>query len=210
MKKRIMCYGDSNTWGFIAGSDFKRYEDGVRWTSVLADTLGADYTVLEEGYNGRTTVWFDPVEQRKSGLETLTTIIDSCSPLDVVIIMLGTNDTKCQFTATSANIASSAALIAKEIMSSPFGPVFGQAPKVLLVSPPIIENPQFAGLFDETSAAISRGFSEDFKKQAELLSCSFFDAASCTEPDPKDGVHITAESHSKLGRAIAEKILEII
>ena len=210
MKKRIMCYGDSNTWGFIAGSDFKRYEDGVRWTSVLADTLGAEYTVLEEGYNGRTTVWFDPVEQRKSGLETLTTIIDSCSPLDVVIIMLGTNDTKCQFTATSANIASSAALIAKEIMSSPFGPVFGQAPKVLLVSPPIIENPQFAGLFDETSAAISRGFSEDFKKQAELLSCSFFDAASCTEPDPKDGVHITAESHSKLGRAIAEKILEII
>ena len=65
-------------------------------------------------------------------------------------------------------------------------------------------------LFDETSAAISRGFSEDFKKQAELLGCSFFDAASCTEPDPKDGVHITAESHSKLGRAIAEKILEII
>ncbi len=210
MKKRIMCYGDSNTWGFIAGSDFKRYEDGVRWTSVLADTLGAEYTVLEEGYNGRTTVWFDPVEQRKSGLETLTTIIDSCSPLDAVILMLGTNDTKCQFTATSANIASSAALIAKEIMSSPFGPVFGQAPKVLLVSPPIIENPQFAGLFDETSAAISRGFSEDFKKQAELLGCSFFDAASCTEPDPKDGVHITAESHSKLGRAIAEKILEII
>lgn len=210
MKKRILCYGDSNTWGFIAGSDFMRYEEGIRWTSVLAEALGPDYAVLEEGYNGRTTVWFDPVEQRKSGYETLSTILDTCSPVDAVILMLGTNDTKCQFSATAANIASSAALIAKDIMNSPFGPVFGQPPKVLLVSPPVIENPQFSGLFDETSSAISREFSEEFKKQAELIGCCFFDAAICTEPDPKDGVHITKESHSKLGRALAEKILEMI
>ena len=139
MKKRVLCYGDSNTWGYIAGSNTERYDEGIRWTSVLQHELGESYTVLEEGYNGRTTVWYDPIELRPSGYETLIPCLETCSPLDAVAVVLGTNDTKTYFSGNAANIAMAAATLVKAIMNSPYGPVFGTAPKVLLIAPPIIK-----------------------------------------------------------------------
>ena len=210
MNKRIMCYGDSNTWGYIAGSECERYSDGIRWTSVLQKELGEGFTVLEEGYNGRTTVWYDPIELRPSGFETLIPCLESCSPLDIVTVMLGTNDTKSYFSGNAANIALAAATLVRTVMSCPYGPEYGTAPKVLLIAPPVIKDPDIKGMFDDESVAVSQQFSAEFHKQAEETGCYFLDAALFCEPDPRDGVHITEESHSKLGRAVAEKIREML
>ena len=52
---RILCYGDSNTWGYIPLTE-KRYPPEVRWTGRLQRLLGPDYQVLEDGLSGRTTI----------------------------------------------------------------------------------------------------------------------------------------------------------
>ena len=210
MKKRIMCYGDSNTWGYIGGSDFERYGEGIRWTSVLQQELGEGFTVLEEGYNGRTTVWYDPIELRPSGFDTLIPCLESCSPLDIVTIMLGTNDTKIYFSRNAASIALSAATLVRTVMSSPYGPEYGKAPKVLLIAPPVMKDPDIKGILDDESVKISQQFPAEFRKQAEETGCAFLDAALYCDPDPADGVHITKESHARLGRAVAEKIREML
>ena len=107
MKKRILCFGDSNTWGYCA-DDASRFDEDVRWTGLLAKMLGDGYTVIEEGQNGRTTVWDDPVENRLAGLTYLWPCMESHAPFDLIIIMLGTNDTKTYFSMTAQNIADAA------------------------------------------------------------------------------------------------------
>ncbi|MBQ9959278.1 MAG: acylhydrolase, partial [Oscillospiraceae bacterium] len=96
MEKRILCYGDSNTWGYIGGVG-ERFGRDVRWTGRLQTLLGSDYTVIEEGLNSRTTVWDDPVEMHKNGYTYLMPCLQTHRPLDLVIIMLGTNDLERRF-----------------------------------------------------------------------------------------------------------------
>ena len=91
MKKRILCFGDSNTWGYN-GENGERFDEYIRWTGRLQRLLGSEYTVIEEGQNGRTTVWDDPIENRLAGLTYLWPCMESQSPFDLIIIMLGTND----------------------------------------------------------------------------------------------------------------------
>lgn len=93
MGKRILCIGDSNTWGYIPGSG-ERYEKNVRWTGKLAQTLGENYEVIEEGMNGRTTAFTDKIEPGTAALDYLYPCLISQFPLDYIIVMLGTNDTK--------------------------------------------------------------------------------------------------------------------
>lgn len=144
-----------------------------------------------------------------SGYKYFKPCIETHSPLNLVVIMLGTNDTKCYFNANATTIAASAAKIAELALNSSCGPIYGTAPKVLLVSPPIIKNPKFRGLFDQTSEGISNQFAEAFKIQSEAINVEFLNAALYTEADPNDGVHITENSHYRLGTAIANKIQNI-
>lgn len=97
--KNILCYGDSNTWGYDAETK-NRFPPDVRWTGILKRTLGEGYHVIEEGLNGRTTVWDDPIEGYKNGREYLIPCLESHRPLDLVIIMLGTNNLKKRFSLT--------------------------------------------------------------------------------------------------------------
>ena len=210
MKKRILCFGDSNTWGYVAGENFVRYPENVRWTSVLQNELGDDFTIIEEGYNGRTTVWHDHIEDRMCGADYFPACIDSHSPLDIVIIMLGTNDTKCCFPVNASNIAAGAARIALMAKNSPFGKEYGKNPKVLLISPIEIREPKFSGMFDEKSAEISKEFANTFKEQADIIGCDFLCGADIAEPDEKDGVHMTKEGHRAFGKAVAKKIKEML
>ena len=120
MKKRVLCFGDSNTWGYN-GEDGSRFEEDVRWTGILQQLLGDEYTVIEEGHNGRTTVWDDPIENRLAGLTYLWPCMESQSPFDLIIIMLGTNDTKTYFSRTPQNIADGAARLVRTAQTSPFG-----------------------------------------------------------------------------------------
>ena len=195
MKKRIVCFGDSNTWGYNA-ADGSRYGEEIRWTGRLQKLLGEEYTVIEEGHNGRTTVWDDPIENRLAGLTYLWPCMESHSPFDLLIIMLGTNDTKTYFNVQAKSIADGAGRLVKLAQQSNFG-IGKKAPKVLLVSPVRIEESDNAGHIFGRQA---------FQEVAGEFGCYFLDAARYAGPGELDGVHLDEAAHQKLAGAVYEKI----
>ena len=209
MKKRILCFGDSNTWGYN-GENGERFDEYIRWTGRLQRLLGSEYTVIEEGQNGRTTVWDDPIENRLAGLTYLWPCMESQSPFDLIIIMLGTNDTKTYFSQSPRNIAAGAARLVRTAQASAFGPDH-KSPEVLLVSPIRVEfHESFDGMFGQQAAEKSLGFSEQFKIAADETGCHFLDASLYAGPGKADGVHLSPEGHEALAEALYEKVTEIL
>ena len=132
--KTILCYGDSLTYGFDPETSL-RHPEGVRWTSRLAGLLGSDYKVIEEGCNGRTTVHDDPVEDGRNGLKYLKPCLNSHKPVDIVILMLGSNDLKYFFHVSAAQIADDVGVLVETIRE--YTEVKqGFIPEIILVSPP--------------------------------------------------------------------------
>lgn len=132
MKKRILCYGDSNTWGYVPVTG-ERYDEDVRFTGVLAGELGRDYRVVEEGLVGRTTVFSDRMEPERCGIEHLLPFILSQLPVDWMVIMLGTNDTKTHFHVNAKEIGygmEELIIKAQHILR-----IRGSKAKILLVAP---------------------------------------------------------------------------
>ena len=207
--KTILCYGDSNTWGHHAPLG-DRFDENTRWGSRLRALLGEEYRVIEEGQRGRTTVWDDPVENRLAGLTYLWPCLDSHAPIDLVVIMLGTNDCKPYFGLHPQNIADGAGRLVDMIQKCAFGPN-DTAPKVLLISPIRITPSSFyPHLFGEKEAAKSHGFPAAYSAVAARFGCGFLDASTLAQPDPADGVHLDAEGHKALAEAVAEKVKEIL
>jgi len=210
--KSILCYGDSNTWGYNPENG-ERFPPDVRWTGVLQKELGEEYKIIEEGLNGRTTVWDDPIEGYKNGMKYLIPCLESQRPLDLVIIMLGTNDLKCRFSLSAFDIAEGAGVLVDIVLSSRAGRCWNP-PKVLLVSPIHVGDNirttwhcEAFGL--ERSVEISKGFAAHFKRIAELRGCEFMDAAAIATPSLIDAIHLDAGEHIKLGKAIAAKVKSI-
>ena len=209
MKKRILCFGDSNTWGYNA-VDASRFDERIRWTALVQKELGDEYEVIEEGQNGRTTVRDDHVENRLSGLTCLRPCMESHAPFDLIVIMLGTNDTKTYFSMSPQDIADGAGTLASIALHCPYGPE-GKAPKVLLVSPiAVAEDNPYDGLFGEQAALKTRGFLQAYSKTAEKLNCAFLDAAEYAAPGKVDGVHLDEAGHRALAEAMSAKIRELI
>ncbi|MEX2444293.1 MAG: GDSL-type esterase/lipase family protein [Alkalispirochaeta sp.] len=132
--KTILCFGDSNTWAYVPGSDGGRAALDDRWPSVLEATLNTKagerraYQVIAEGLNGRTTVFDDPFSPGRSGIAALPMLLDTHAPLDLVIIMLGTNDTKNFFGVSAEQIARGMARLAEAVAVSEAGPVADSRP----------------------------------------------------------------------------------
>lgn len=218
--KTVLCFGDSNTWGFcierfLAGDMVPRFPAEQRWTGVAAAALGDGYHLIEEGLNGRTTVFDDPVSGAyKNGSRYLLACLESHAPLDLVVIMLGTNDVKDRFSAPAADIARGAATLAATVRSSESGPR-GAAPAVLLVSPlPVgehIRQSPFGEEFGyERGREKSLRFPERYANEAKMLGVDFLDAAKLVSAHPLDSIHLSAESHAVLGKAIAARIEGIL
>jgi len=206
--KRVLCYGDSNTWGYdpLAG---ERYEKSVRWTGVLSRLLGSGYEVIEEGLNGRTTVWEDPIEGYKNGYTYLIPCLESHRPLDLVVIMLGTNDLKKRFNVSAFDIAQSAGVLVRAVMSSAAGRK-AAPPLVLLVSPPpVAKLSGFAEMF-EGAEPKSQKLGAYYFQVASELGCAFLDAGSVIRSSDVDGIHFDAEEHARLGQAVAEKVQALL
>ena len=142
MKKRILCFGDSNTWGYDPGTA-ERFPEDVRWTSLLQSLLGPEYAVLEEGQNGRTTVFADPVEGSKSGMAYLEPCLETANPLQAVVIMLGTNDAKDRFGCNAYQISQSVKRLGEIVLRRDYAPY--QKPELLIVSPIEINGGILAG-----------------------------------------------------------------
>lgn len=214
MKKRILCYGDSNTWGYIPGSGL-RYDDDIRWTAVCASKLGDDYRILEEGLNGRTTVFENSVKPFMNGKAGLGYTLLSQKPIDLTVLMLGTNDlmyVDAYQASRGADELVRYLLNADKIINSS-QPIFPNGSKVLLVSPPLVgkgvekidpDNPM------TKHPAESERFSSLYRKVAESRCVYFLDAALYASVSTIDCVHLDASSHVRLGEAIAEKIREIL
>lgn len=209
MKKRILCFGDSNTWGHNAVTG-ERYDEDTRWTGRLQNLLGPGYTVIEEGQRGRTTVWDDPVDNRMSGISYLWPCLDSHAPLDLVVIMLGSNDLKLQWNVHPKSVALGVGRLVEMTQKCYFGPNLA-APQVLLVSPiHMTENAAFPYFFDSASIEKSRQLSGEYQEIARQTGCHFLDASEYASADPVDGIHLDAEGHKNLAEALYQKIQTIL
>ena len=209
----ILCYGDSNTWGYDAKTR-NRFPENIRWPGVLRKLMGQEFHVIEEGLCGRTTVWDDPIEGHKNGSKYLIPCLESHSPLDVVIIMLGTNDLKKRFSLSSFDIAAGAGELVRITMNC-VGRAQEKPPKVLLVSPvhigETINNSELNEMFGyEDSKQKSMKLAHYFKMIAKQYNCEFLDAAEIVVPTPLDAVHIDENEHLKLGAAIAQKVTYLL
>ncbi len=201
---RILCLGDSNTWGYDPETH-ERYDNETRWPQVMLSELGVGYEVVEEGMNGRTTVWDDPVDGLMSGLAYLPPCLLSHKPLDKVLLMLGTNDLKDRFCVTAPEIAKSAGRLVRIIQASDAGPG-GTAPEVILMAPPPTVMGQDGLDTRQHGLEKSRQFAHCYSEVAQELGCAFFDVGSVIESSSVDGIHFSAEAQRTLGQAMARLI----
>jgi lysophospholipase L1-like esterase len=206
--KTILCYGDSNTWGYRPATK-DRYSRAERWVGVLQHELGTGYEVIAEGLNGRTTVWDDPIEGYKNGKEQLIPILTSHKPIDLVTIMLGTNDLKKRFSLSAFDIAEGAGVLVDIVRKSDCGPE-GHPPQVLLMAPPpVAKLTEFAEMF-EGAEAKSRKFSEHYRLVAQEYGCEFLDTGEVIVSSDLDGIHLDIGEHQKLGLAVATRVRQIL
>lgn len=179
----------------------------------LKEMLGDGYEVVEEGFSGRTCVYDDPVEGGfKSGVNYLPPCLMSHNPLDVVVVMLGTNDTKRRFGLTPMTIGQSMMQLVKTVKLYAMD-AQGNAPHIIITAPsPILDNlmdTRHGECFGPQSIEVSKGLAAEYLRISKLLRCDFFDAAPYAEVSPLDAVHLTANGHIRLAEAMAEKIKSI-
>jgi lysophospholipase L1-like esterase len=206
--KTIVCFGDSNTWGYDPATR-TRFPSDVRWTGVLQRTLGNGYKVIEEGLNGRTTNVEDPMQPHRNGLTYLPPCLESHMPLDLVTIMLGTNDLKARFGRSGSDIAEAAASLAGVARTLPVGPD-GGGPKVLLITPPpVAKLTAFAEMFVGAEEK-SRRFGQHFRTVAEWHAAPVLDAGDVIRSSDLDGIHFEADEHRKLGEAVAREVKRLL
>jgi lysophospholipase L1-like esterase len=204
----VLCYGDSNTWGFDPARG-ERFSSEQRWPGVLQKALGAGYHVIEEGLGGRTTVWEDPIEGHKNGKEYLIPCLATHSPLDLVIIMLGTNDLKVRFSVTAQDIAAGAGILV-DIINKSGTPKNTKTPRVLLLAPPTLGKLTELKEMFEGGREKSRRFSKHFKAVADMYGCEFFDTSTVIKSSDIDGIHLEKEAHQQLGKAVAREVKRIL
>lgn len=205
----ILCFGDSNTFGSMPGGG--RWPLDQRWTGILQGLLGPDYRIIEEGCGGRTTVFDDPLELDKNGRAQLPVSLRSHRPLDLVILMLGTNDMKQRFHLLPVDVAYGAAELGKLAERYDYGVGF-PTPKILLVSPihlkEGVSESVFTG-FAESAVAVSKALAPYYEAQARSHGWFFFDAAKVAVPSDGDKLHMDQASHRALAEGLADAIRPI-
>ena len=206
--KRILCFGDSNTWGYIPQTGL-RFRFGKRWTGIVQNELGKEFHVIEEGLNGRTTVLDDPEQPGRNGKTSLPSFLRRYQPLDLVVLLLGTNDLKAHLNRTAEQIADGMGELSQLVMTSHISSN-GTSPFLLLIAPPPIKtNDDYAALFDGAEAK-SVQLGDRFSQIAKETHCAYLDAGQLITTSQLDGVHWDEEAHKKLGKIVAQTVREIL
>ena len=210
--KNILCFGDSNTWGYDPATQ-TRFSKDIRWTGVLQQLLGSKYNVIEEGLNGRTTNvnekqdhglgYFRPF---RSAMDLLSVLIETNSPLDLIIVMLGTNDLKTNFNQSSEMIAKNMRLVCESIIDNDYF----QSKSIILVSPTHINegSPNLLDSFIGTTQA-SQSFSNSYRKISDDLDLYFLDASESVKTNKIDGLHWDTMQHSDFANSLFNKIKKV-
>ena len=220
--KRVMVFGDSNCWGWSPVPTVvpvTRYPSDVRWTGVMAGTLGPGYQVVEECLSARTAATNDNslglAGAGLNGLEYLPAALASHTPLDLVVIVLGTNDVKPGFGKSALEISLDVLRLAAEVQKNAGIATSYKPAKVLVVSPPPLG--KIAGvdwvqkMFPEDSIRKSKELGGVLGGMARAAGLPFFNAAaSVPQMNGSDGIHMTAESHQTLGRSMAAEVKKIL
>ena len=205
--KNILCFGDSNTHGARPDAP-GRYEWHERWTGRLQQALGSEYRIIEEGLNGRTTVFEDDIECDKSGKKHLPSCLQTHAPLDLVVLMLGTNDLKRRFALTPSDIGRANETLSQIILRA--DNERDDPPKILLCAPTSLMDRTFIGEILENRRADSLRLGEVYEALAARYGIGFLNVAEVTGPSEIDGIHLDLEGHRKLAAAMAEKIREML
>lgn len=206
--KNILCFGDSNTYGLIPGVN-GRYEWGVRWTSLLDKRVRkSGYRVVEEGLCGRTTVFEDAVRQGRKGLSWLPVLLEAHSPIDIVVLMLGTNDCKTLYQADAEEIAAGMESLVEVVRT------FDPQIEIVVVSPIAlgegVGEEGYDPEFNENSVLVSRGLPEAYRQIAEEWNTHFLAASDYAQPSVTDREHMDVEGHRHFARGIGNLIEKII
>jgi lysophospholipase L1-like esterase len=209
--KNILAFGDSLTWGFVAGK-FERHPFHMRWPSALEAGLGGKARVIAEGHNGRTTVFDDPTTfDDRNGSRALPMLLSTHQPLDLVIIMLGTNDIKYANRCRAFDAAMGMTRLVEIVQKFSFLPSYG-TPQILIMSPPALVPTTDEWFNDLWGHAIAESqlFASHYARVAKETGVHFFDAGSGAKADPTDGGHLDAENTRAIGSALVPVVKGIL
>ncbi|MBQ3107959.1 MAG: SGNH/GDSL hydrolase family protein [Firmicutes bacterium] len=206
--KNILCFGDSNTWGYRA-EDEGRYDWSTRYPGLLQQMLGADWRVIEEGLNGRTIACDDVMFGNKNGMQHMQIALETHRPLDLITIMLGTNDQKSRFALNATDIAYAMSDLVSQIKAFPFG--LYSCPEILVICPPLItediHNATFGPIFGQRAVELSPQIAGEMKRLVPGV--HFLDASTLCRPGSVDGLHLNEAGHKALAEGLYAKVLEI-
>lgn len=212
MAKEILCFGDSNTWGWRPenrGGAPARFDRETRWTALVQRALGEEYHIDEEGLNGRTTVFEDPTSPERCGIRYIEMLMYTHAP-DLVVLMLGTNDMKEHLHTTNHAIARGVQMIASRILT--LGQAGGKTPKVLVVSP--IRIAEGVGArhpsFPPEAVQRSETLADEIRAEVAALPVRFIDGKTVAEPSEEDRLHLDARGHAQFAARLEKEIREML
>lgn len=204
----ILFYGDSNTWGFQGNQPQVRLAYEKRFTGIIAKRF-PQHHIIEEGLPGRTICIDDPLDRGRNGMETLPMLLQTHEPLDLVVIMLGTNDTKIMFGHTPMTMRLAMERMIRLVQNTDAWSDTGVRPQILLVAPPRmgdVERGTFYGMFDAHSAEMIPEVSNQFRQLAQQYHCLFADGSQVAAQHCCDFIHLTAAEHAQLAQLIGDVI----
>lgn len=206
--KRILCFGDSNTYGYKPDGS-GRFDETIRWTGRIQKKLGENFQVIEEGLCGRTTIFDDVLRAGRRGLDLIGTLIETHNPIDILIVMLGTNDCKTRYGASARVIAKGVEKVIEQAQLKST-----EKMKILVISPIRLGHgvgeEGYDMEFDEHSELVSEGLAKEYEKIARENQFYFLAASQYAKPSLTDREHLDEIGHEKLAEAIYEKLTEMV
>lgn len=210
-RKQILCYGDSNTWGYD-GATRGRFDAHTRWPMQLQQLLGPNYLIQEAGLCGRTSVFEDPLSEGLNGLTTLLPTLQTHAPLDLMVLMLGTNDCKERFSATPGNITDG---LARLVLKARQADVWADRPRILLVAPILIDprvhqHPNHGPHMGQGCVEKSRALPPLIERMAREQGCHYLDCNLHVTAAEGDFMHFDEEGCTRFAKALAQLIPELL
>ncbi len=204
----ILVYGDSMSWGIIPGSR-NRQPRSLRWPGVMQQQLGSEINVIEECLNGRTTHFDDPNRPKRNGLEYVQMILESHSPIDLIVVMLGINDFQDAIAANAIESAAGYKKLISRLQTLKPEPIKNPA-RILAIVPPDIVKPL------NTMAYKFSGYSRGYGAEAryidvlKALDAPYIRASNYITLSRFDGVHLDTHGHRLLGQEVAKRVTSLM
>ena len=202
--RRILCFGDSNTYGYAP--DGQRYEADSIWPGIMGKLLGDRFEVIADGKNGRTIAFDDPYMEGCNGMRDIEASLEANAPLDLVVLMLGTNDLKKYFDATPAQIAQNLKTMCELIQQKTDAKILIASP--MLLGDEIEFSPTLSLEFGRAQIDYSFDFAPQFSKVAQEVGAGFIDLAVVAVSSGADCLHLMPEEHQQIGAAMKDKVME--